>query len=94
MLSLLFHANTANRGLLELRQEICKFHKEHYNQIYDPENEVIVTIGGSEAIDLAMRALLNPGDEVIVLDPNYELNFHLQILCNLYHPENSKTYPL
>ena len=62
---------TANRGLLELRQEICKFHKEHYNQIYDPENEVIVTIGGSEAIDLAMRALLNPGDEVIVLDPNY-----------------------
>lgn len=61
---------TANRGLLELRQEICKFHKNHYNQIYDPE-EVIVTIGGSEAIDVAMRALLNPGDEVIVLDPNY-----------------------
>ena len=62
---------TANRGLIELREEICKFHKEHYNQIYDPENEVIVTIGGSEAIDLSMRALLNPGDEVIVLDPNY-----------------------
>lgn len=61
---------TANRGLLELRQEICKFHKNHYKQFYDPE-EVIVTIGGSEAIDLAMRALLNPGDEVIVLDPNY-----------------------
>ena len=62
---------TANRGLLELRQEISKFHKEHYDQVYDPENEIIVTIGGSEAIDLSMRALLNPGDEVIVLDPNY-----------------------
>jgi aminotransferase len=62
---------TANRGLLELRQEIAKFHKEHYDQVYDPENEIIVTIGGSEAIDLSMRALLNPGDEVIVLDPNY-----------------------
>ena len=62
---------TANRGLLELRQEISKYHKEHYDQVYDPENEIIVTIGGSEAIDLSMRALLNPGDEVIVLDPNY-----------------------
>jgi aminotransferase len=62
---------TANRGLLALRQEIARFHKERYEQHYNPENEIIVTVGGSEGIDLAMRTLLNPGDEVIVLDPNY-----------------------
>lgn len=62
---------TANKGLLELREEIAKFHSEHYNQNYDPETEILVTVGGSEAIDLSMRALLNPGDEVIVMDPNY-----------------------
>lgn len=62
---------TANKGLLELREEIAKFHSEHYKQNYDPKTEILVTVGGSEAIDLSMRALLNPGDEVIVMDPNY-----------------------
>ena len=62
---------TANKGLLELREEIAKFHSEHYNQNFDPKTEILVTVGGSEAIDLSMRALLNPGDEVIVMDPNY-----------------------
>lgn len=62
---------TANRGLQELRNIIAAFHKYRYNQNYDPKDEIIVTVGGSEGIDLAMRALLNPGDEVIVLDPNY-----------------------
>lgn len=62
---------TANKGLLELREEIAKFHSEHYNQNYDPKTEILVTVGGSEAIDLSMRAVLNPGDEVIVMDPNY-----------------------
>lgn len=62
---------TANRGLLELRQAICEFHKVRYHQSYDPKKETLVTVGGSEAIDLAMRALVEPGDEVIVLDPNY-----------------------
>lgn len=62
---------TANRGLLELRQAICEFHKVRYHQNYDPEKETLVTVGGSEAIDLTMRALVTPGDEVIVLDPNY-----------------------
>lgn len=62
---------TANKGLLKLREEIAKFHSEHYNQNYDPKTEILLTVGGSEAIDLSMRALLNPGDEVIVMDPNY-----------------------
>lgn len=62
---------TANRGLLELRKEICKFHRNYYDQEYNPKTETLITVGGSEAIDLAMRTLLNPGDEVIVLDPNY-----------------------
>lgn len=62
---------TANRGLLELRQAICQFHAIRYHQNYDPEQETLVTVGGSEAIDLAMRTLVEPGDEVIVLDPNY-----------------------
>ena len=62
---------TANRGMAELRQAITDFHRDRYGQDYDPEKEVIVTVGGSEGIDLAMRTLLNPGDEVIVLDPNY-----------------------
>lgn len=62
---------TANRGLIELRREIARFHKEHYGQNYDPETEIIVTTAGSEAVDISFRALLDPGDEVIVLDPNY-----------------------
>lgn len=62
---------TANRGLLELRQEIARFHKDRYGTDYNPENEILVTVGGSEAVDLCFRTLINPGDEVIVLDPNY-----------------------
>lgn len=62
---------TANRGLLRLRQEISKFHDEHYGTKYDPDKEIIVTVGGSEAVDLCCRTLFEPGDEVIVLDPNY-----------------------
>lgn len=62
---------TANRGLLDLRRVISDFHKVRYGQNYDPEKEILVTVGGSEAIDLAMRTLLEPGDEVIMLDPNY-----------------------
>lgn len=62
---------TANRGLLALRKEISRFHDEHYQTHYDPEKEIIVTVGGSEAVDLVCRTLLEPGDEVIVLDPNY-----------------------
>ncbi|MDY2957554.1 aminotransferase class I/II-fold pyridoxal phosphate-dependent enzyme [Floccifex sp.] len=62
---------TANRGLLELRKAISEFHALRYDQHYNPEDEIIVTVGGSEGIDLAMRTLLDPGDEVICMDPNY-----------------------
>lgn len=62
---------TANRGLLELREAICEFHRLRYKQYFDPNKETLITVGGSEAIDLAMRAILNPGDEIIMLDPNY-----------------------
>ena len=62
---------TANRGLLELRQEICKYYQNRFGVSYNPEKECIVTVGGSEGIDIAIRALINPGDEMIVLDPGY-----------------------
>ncbi|MBD5424335.1 MAG: aminotransferase class I/II-fold pyridoxal phosphate-dependent enzyme [Allobaculum sp.] len=62
---------TANRGLLSLRQEIADYYKNHYGVEYDPAKEVLVTVGGSEAVDLSFRTILSPGDEVIVLDPNY-----------------------
>lgn len=62
---------TANQGLLELREEICKYQKRRFNLDYDPIKNTIVTVGGSEGIDIALRALINPGDEVILLDPSY-----------------------
>ena len=61
---------TSNQGLSELREEISKWNKRKYNLDYSAD-EVIVTCGGSEAIDIALRATLNPGDEVIILEPNY-----------------------
>ena len=62
---------TANQGLLELREEIVSYAKRRFNLDYDPNDNVIVTVGGSEAIDIAMRALVNPGDEVILMEPCY-----------------------
>ena len=61
---------TSNQGLPELREEIAKWNKRKYNLNYSKE-EIIITCGGSEAIDIALRATLNPGDEVIILEPNY-----------------------
>lgn len=62
---------TANRGLLELRQEISYYLEHRYQISYRPEDEILVTIGASEAIDLALRALVSDGDEVLVPDPSY-----------------------
>ena len=62
---------TANRGLLELRQERSYYLEHRYQISYRPEDEILVTIGASEAIDLALRALVSDGDEVLVPDPSY-----------------------
>ncbi len=62
---------TSNAGLMELREEICHFIKRHYGVTYDAKQEVLVTVGGSEAIDLAIRAMVCPGEEVIIPQPSY-----------------------
>ena len=62
---------TSNWGLIELRKEISKYLKRKFNLDYNPQNEVLVTVGGSEAIDAAIRALVEPGDEVIIPQPSY-----------------------
>src|SRR5674476_631614 len=58
-----------NAGYIELREEICKYVKRKYGLTYSPINQTLVTVGGSEAIDIALRALVGPGDEVIVPEP-------------------------
>lgn len=62
---------TPNRGLLPLRQEIAEYLSSRFQVSYDPEQEIMVTVGASEAIDLALRVCLRPGDEVILPDPGY-----------------------
>lgn len=62
---------TSNYGMLELREEIAAMLKRRYNLTYNPANEVLVTVGVSEGVDLAMRTLIDPGDEVISPDPGY-----------------------
>lgn len=62
---------TSNRGLLPLREEIARYTKRKYAISYDPATEVLITVGGSEAIDAAIRAVVNPGDEIILPQPSY-----------------------
>ena len=62
---------TSNLGMPELRQELSRHLKQDYGVEYNPESELLITVGVSEALDLAMRALLDPGDEVIMPDPCY-----------------------
>lgn len=62
---------TSNSGLKELREEICNYVNRHYGVSYDYAHEVIVTVGGSEAIDIGLRAMLDPGDEVLIPQPSY-----------------------
>ena len=62
---------TSNSGLKELKEEICRYLKRKYELEYSPANEVFVTVGGSEAIDLAIRAMINPGEEILIPQPCY-----------------------
>lgn len=62
---------TSNSGLKELREEICNYLDRRYQVSYDWHHETIVTVGGSEGIDIAMRAMLDPGDEVLIPQPSY-----------------------
>ena len=62
---------TSNKGMVELRKEIAHFLKRRYGLEYDPEEEILITVGVSEGLDLAMRAALNPGDKVLVHVPSY-----------------------
>lgn len=62
---------TSNMGLKELKEAIAKYNKDKYNLDYNPATEVIVTVGGSEAIDIALRAMLDTGDEVLIPEPCY-----------------------
>ena len=62
---------TANSGMADLRKEICHYLNRKYHLTYHPENETLVTVGGSEAIDLAIRATVNPGDEVLIVEPSF-----------------------
>ncbi len=62
---------TANVGLIELRRAISKYLESRFGVEYDPADQVLVTVGASEAVDLALRAVVNPGDEVLVPEPTY-----------------------
>ena len=62
---------TSNAGLMDLRKEICTYLKRKYNVSYDAVKETVVTVGGSEAIDIALRAMINPGEEVLIPQPSY-----------------------
>lgn len=73
---------TANSGLKELRREISNYIKRTQNIEYNPNNEIIVTVGGSEAIDIGLRALINDGDEVIIPQPSYVSYEPCAILAN------------
>ena len=64
-------AYTSNWGLLSLREEIARYMQGRYHLTYDPGKEILVTVGASEGIDLSLRVLMNPGDEVLIPEPSY-----------------------
>ena len=73
---------TSNAGLKELKIEIAKYLFRNYDLQYDYQHEIVVTVGGSEAIDIAMRAMLDPGDEVLIPMPSYVSYLPCAVLAN------------
>ncbi len=73
---------TSNAGLKELKVEIGKYLQRKINVSYNPDNEIIVTVGGSEGIDIALRAMLDPGDEVLIPQPSYVSYLPCTVLAN------------
>jgi aminotransferase len=82
---------TSNSGIMELRELTSKHLAEKYKIDYDPVSEILMTVGVSEALDLAMRALINPGDEVIMTDPHY-VAYDASVLLAEGVPVNVPTY--
>ena len=76
-----YTAYTPNAGLLELRNEISDYLYRRFNVSYPPTNEIIVTVGGSQALDITLRTILNPGDEVLVIEPCFVSDAPLIDLC-------------
>lgn len=74
-------AYTANSGLIELRKVVSEYLKETIHTDYSPEKEIIITVGGSEAIDMAFRTLINEGDEVLVPEPSFVCYSPLVTVC-------------
>ena len=72
---------TSNTGLLEFRKQIANYLERRFDVSYDPSNEMIITVGGSEAIDLAIRAIIEPGDEVLIVEPAYVCYVPMTELC-------------
>ncbi|MEM9159632.1 MAG: aminotransferase class I/II-fold pyridoxal phosphate-dependent enzyme [Verrucomicrobiota bacterium] len=70
---------TSNMGTIELRKEICKYVNRYFNLEYDPQTEALVTVGVSEAMDIALRAVLNPGDKVLYQDPCF-VSYHPTVM--------------
>ena len=72
---------TSNAGLPQLREEICRYQSRRFGVEYSPKNEVVVTVGGSEAIDLTIRALINSGDEVLIPEPSFVCYYPLTLMA-------------
>lgn len=72
---------TSNKGLVELRREISKYLKHKYGLEYDPEEEILVTVGVSEAFDLTLRAVVNKGDRILIPEPSYVSYGPITTLC-------------